>query len=435
MKRIFILLLTILFSATLFSCAQQPVPSRGITLKCALIGYGDYEKLYEQIPKFEAQTGIKVEIIFLDNLFELDKKIKKDFEAGTVDYDVISNHSSFYSQYTNYLEPLNQYFTGQELADFIPRLLDSVKKNGNLYLIPRHADISSLVYRTDLFADPTNQQRFRDLYGRDLTVPKTWDEFEQAAEFFSQNCNIYGTAFAGREEALTGRFNEVLVANGGQFLSEDGKAAFNSAAGVKTAEMFRDLYQSGSMPQGTFDYLWDDVAKQFADGQIAMYLEWYSYLPYFQDSNTSKVVGKFDIARAPAGEGGIHGGWTGVHGFSITKASAHKQEAAELIKFLTNEDNSLMEAKEGYNPARTSVWDQMISNANNSGNAFLKKQMELARLQFSEDSFSPPLIPQWIPASDIFYPMLQQIMQNKVPVQQSLDDVASQVNALLEKSK
>jgi ABC-type sugar transport system, periplasmic component len=433
MKKKLLFFLAILFIAGggFISCAPKAAPSTGITLKCALIGYGDYERLYQEIPKFEAQTGIKVDIIFKDNVFELDKKFKKDFEAGTVDYDVISDHSSFYSQYTDYLEPLNSYFSSDELSDFIPRLMNIATKNGNIYMIPREADISCLVYRTDLFGDPANQQKFKAQYGRDLTVPKTWDEFVQVAKFFTQNDHIYGTAFAGKEEAMTGRFNEVLAANGGQFISEDGNAAFNSEAGVKTAQMFKDLYQSGCMPPDTFNYLWDDLAKQFAAGNIAMYLEWYNYTPYFEDKNTSKVAGKFDIARSPIGDGGQHSGWTGVHGFSITKASQHKQEAAELIKFLTSADNETLEASQGFLPARTSVWDAIINQANNSGNDFQKKRLELARLQFSEDSFTPPLISQWIPASDTFYPMLQQIMQDKIPVKQGLDDVAGQVNDLL----
>ena len=435
MKKILFLILSGLLGLGLVSCSPAPAPKTGVTLRCALIGYGDYERLYEEIPKFEAQTGIDVQIIYLDNHFELDKKLKKDFEAGTVDYDVISDHSSFYSQYIDYLEPLNDYFTSDELADFIPRLINIVKKNGNIYMIPRHADISSLIYRTDLFEDPENQAKFKEEYGRELTVPETWDQFEQVAAFFGRLPGVYGTAFAGKEEALTGRFNEVLVSNGGEFITDNSVAALSSPAGVKTAQMFKNLYESGSMPPDMFDYLWDDVAKKFANGEIAMCLEWYSFHPFLLDTETSKVAGKFDIARGPVGDGGLHSGWTGEHGFSIPKASVHKEEAAQLIKFLTNEDNALLETKVGYLPARTSVWNKIISDANISGDQFQKKRLELAKLQFSEDSFTPPLIAQWIPSSDIFYPTFQQIMQGNIPLKKGLENVADQVTALLNAPK
>ncbi|MGL6220213.1 MAG: ABC transporter substrate-binding protein, partial [Lacrimispora sphenoides] len=174
MKKILLYLLICSVLLPFFSCAHAVAPSTGITINCALIGYGDYEKLYETITEFERQTGHKVNIIYLDNHFELDKKLKRDFAAGTVDYDVVSNHSSFFTQYVDYLEPLNPYFT--ELNDFIPRLLDCGKKDGNLYLLPRHADISSILYRTDLFNDPTNQQAYFEQYGRQLAPPQTWEE-------------------------------------------------------------------------------------------------------------------------------------------------------------------------------------------------------------------------------------------------------------------
>ncbi|MEG0251467.1 MAG: sugar ABC transporter substrate-binding protein [Christensenellaceae bacterium] len=419
------------FSTSCFN-QQKSAPKTGITIKCALIGYGDYEKLYESIPIFEDQTGIDVEIVYLDNHFELDKKLKRDFSSDTDDYDVISNHSSFYSQYIDYLEPLNQYFSQEELTDFLPRLLNSGKQNGNLYLMPRHADISSILYRTDLFKDENYKKQFFDTYHRELSVPQTWDEFEQVATFFGQFEGLYGTQFAGKEEALTGRFYEVLLANGGHFIDNTGNAVFNSPQGIKSAMMFKNLYQNGSVPEDTFDYLWDDLAKNFASGNVAIYVEWYSYYSFLQDPKRSQVVGKFDIARLPIGDGGIHSGWMGMHGFSITKNSNHKEQSAELIRFLTNKDSSYAEAKIGYLPVRSSVWNRVISDARFDD--MQQKRLELAKLQLSEDSFTPPLTPEWISASDIFYPIFQQIISGEQDIKTGLDDAAHQINAMLQRN-
>ena len=42
------------------------------------------------------------------------------------------------------------------------------------------------------------------------------------SEFFvSEGAIQYGTQFAGKEEALAGRFYEVLVANGGNYFDEN----------------------------------------------------------------------------------------------------------------------------------------------------------------------------------------------------------------------
>ncbi len=406
----------------------------GITINCAFIGGGDYEKLYDQLPDFEKTTGAKVKIIYKGNGFDIDKKLIMDFTANTVDYDVMWDHTSFFSQYIPYLEPLDSYFTSDELNDFLPRLLNACKRDDKLWMIPRHADISSLHYRTDLFNDPKEKAAFKKQYGRDLKVPETWDEFAEVANFFTRGTTLYGTQFAGKEEALTGRFYELLLSNDGEYLGADGKAAFNSDAGVKAISMLRDLYASGAMPKGMVNYLWDDVASNFANGNIAIYSEWYGWYSRFQDPKYSKVAGKFDIARQPAGPGGIHGGWGGVHAFSIPKAAKNKEAAAVLIKFLTSPESEYKEGKLGYLVARTSIWDKMIKEAESSNVPLDKKRLELAKLQLSEDFQTPPLMAEWISSSNILFPRLQSVILGEIEPKAALDEAAAEVNKLLEQN-
>lgn len=410
----------------------------GVTLKCAFIGGGDYEKLYGEIPKFEKETGAKVAIVYKGNGFDIDKKIKMDFNANTVDYDVMWDHTSFFSQYiqnTPYLEPLDNYFSADDLKDFLPRLLDACKKDGKLWLIPRHADISCLHYRTDLFNDPKQKAAFKEKYGRDLKVPETWDEFVEVAKFFSQGDGLYGTQFAGKEEALTGRFYELLIAFGGEFIDSEGNIAFNSEAGVKVLSMLRDLYASNVMPKGMVNFLWDDLSKNFANGNIALYTEWHGWYSYFQDSKSSKVSGKFDLARQPAGPTGIHSGWGGVHAFSIPKAAKNKEGAAMLIKFLTSPENMYKEGKIGYLVVRTSVWERLIKEAESSKNPLDKKRLELAKLQLSEDFRTPPLIAEWVPASNILFPKIQSVILGEKAPKAALDEAAVEINKIFEESR
>ena len=65
--------------------------------------------------------------------------------------------------------------------------------------------------------------------------------------------------------------------------------------------MFADLYKAKAMPAEMTNYVWDDVAKNFVNGIIALYTEWYGWYSYFQDPKSSKVAGKFDLARQPQG--------------------------------------------------------------------------------------------------------------------------------------
>ena len=67
----------------------------GYVLRVKLIGGAQYEPLYAEIPKWEAMTGATVDVLSRKNHFELDREIKQDIAAGTLDWCVGSNHTSF----------------------------------------------------------------------------------------------------------------------------------------------------------------------------------------------------------------------------------------------------------------------------------------------------------------------------------------------------
>jgi multiple sugar transport system substrate-binding protein len=397
-------------------------PFDGKTLRMHAISGANYDELYKLIPAWEEKTGAKVEFVFKGNGFETDKRLVQDLSAGTVDYDVCWDHSSFFSQYVKLdgLEPIDNWFSAEDLKDFIPRLVDATKRDGHIWVMPRHFDISCNHYRTDLGISK---------------APETWDEFKQMAlDVTKNNPGVFGTEFAGKEEALTGRFYEVQTAEGGELFNDKWEPTFNGPAGVKAATMFADLYKAQAMPPDMTNFLWEDVAKQFASGLIGMYTEWYGWYSYFQDPASSKVAGKFDLARQPKGDGNIHSGWAGHHGFSITKVSKEKAMAADLIKHLTSVEGNELESKLGILVSRQSVWDKIIKEAATSTDPLAKKRLELALLQAQEDFKTPPLIAEWIPMSNILYPILQKIILGDVAPKAGLDDAAQQVYDMMKKN-
>jgi multiple sugar transport system substrate-binding protein len=410
---------------------RPAAPFAGITVRCAFIGGGQYEIMYQSIPLWEKQTGAKARIVYKGDGFAIDKKLRQDYAAGTVNYDVQWDHTSFFSQYINFLEPLDRYFSASELADFTPRILNAGRRDGHLWLIPRHADISALLYRTDLFDDPKEKAAFQKKYGRPLAPPTTWADYPLLARWFTRRQKrLYGTQSAGKEEAVTGRFYDVLMANGGKFITK-GKATFNSPAGVASINMFARMYKDGSMPKDMVTYLWPEVAKNFANGSIAFYTEWSGWYSYFQDPKSSRVAGKFNLMRQPRGMTPRHSGWAGAHGFSIPKAAQHKQPAASLIKFLTSFERAYAEARLGFLPVHKSVWPRLIADASKSHVPLDTWRLKLAQLQLAEDFTTPPLIAQWIPISNILYPKLQAVIVGQTDAQTALNDAAERANALL----
>lgn len=441
-KIIFVVALIALFSISVAS-AQDNEPQYagldkrfdGVTLRMATIGGAPYEAMYDSISVFEEATGANVDIVFLGDGFEIDRYLKTNYAAGTVDFDVAWNHTSFMSQYVDFVEPLQNYFTPEELAPFSDAIINSATINGDLQLIPRHADISGMHYRTDLFDNADYQTAFQAQYGYPLAPPETIQQMSDMAAFFvAQGAVQYGTEFAGKEEALSGRYYELLVANGGNYFDSNFEPIFNSDAGIATAQWMRDLYVNNLIPSDTPNLLWPEVAQNFCDGKVAFYLEWYGWYSYFQDpSSCPAIAGKFGIVRGPVGAAGdIHTGWAGAHAFSITKASQNKDAAAALVKFLTSERVEYEEAKLGVLPVRDDVWARVIADASASSVPLDTTRLEVAQTQISEDFFTPPLFPDWISFTNLWTPILQGIILGDTSVADGVANGAEQARQMLD---
>jgi multiple sugar transport system substrate-binding protein len=407
----------------------------GVTLRMATIGGAPYEAMYESIGAFEEATGATVEIVFLGDGFEIDRYLKTNYAAGTVDFDVAWNHTSFMTQYVEFVEPLQNYFSEEELAPFSAAILASATIDGNLQLLPRHADISGMHYRTDLFGDAELQAAFESEYGYPLAPPTSIEEMYDMAEFFvAQGVVQYGTQFAGKEEALSGRFYELLVANGGNYFDENFEPTFGSEAGIATAQWMRDLYVNNLIPADTPNLLWPEVAQNFCDGNVAFYLEWYGWYSYFQDPESCPAIaGNFGIVRGPTGAAGdVHTGWAGAHAFSVTRASENKEAAADLVRFLTSEAVLYEEAQLGVLPVRDDVWSRIIADAEASDVALDAERLVVAQTQISEDFFTPPLFADWISFTNLWTPELQGIILGDVEVAAGVEAGVEETRLLME---
>ncbi len=445
MRKVLFLILVMAFSALVLvpATAQDAEPQyagldkdlSGITIRMLAIGGGQYEAMYASIPVFEEATGAKVEIVGLLDGFAIDQKLTTDYATGAADYDVAWNHTSFMSKYNGFVEPLNNYFSAEELAAFSPAIIEAATIDGNLQLIPRHADVSALYYRTDLYDNADVQAAYKTATGNDLVIPTTLEEIDAQGRFFVANgYSKYGYGLAGKEEALTGRFYELLFASGGALFDENWEPSFNNAVGVQVAELLRNWYVDGIIPNDTTSLLWDGDAANFCNDDVSAKLEWYGWYSYFQDPNSCKVAGNFGLARGFNGfsnDGARPTGWAGAHAFSIPMTSQNKEAAAQLIKFLTSERVAYEEATLGFLPVRDDVWNRVIADAGSAANPLDQHRLEVARTQISEDFKTPPLIAEWIPFSNLFYPRLQAIILGDVSAQEGLDAAAAEAKQLL----
>ena len=418
---------TALVTMAIPATAQDYGKFDGYTLRVKLIGGAQYEPLYAEIPKWEAATGAKVEILSRKNHFELDKEIKQDIAAGTLDWCVGSNHTSFAPQYGDIYADLNGLIAPEVIAEFVPLMIQHSTVNGRLVQLPRHSDVSNFFYQKSLYEDQAKKDAFKAKYGYDLAPPETWDQVSDQAKFFANPPDFYGFQFVGKDEAITGRFYEMLVADGGAMFDDKMVPIFNSEAGVKALNFFVDLYASKAVPAGVPNYTWDDTGLGFGSGSVAMDLDWGGWSTYFNDPANSKVAGNVGLVRAPKGSSGKRTGWSGSHSFSITEGCDNKAAAASFLTFLTSYDNQMVEARKGLLPTRAKVWTDVIAEFEASGNTFSADVMKTFQQSMSEDAFTPPLIPEWIEVSNVLWPKLQAAIVGDMTAKEALD--AAQVDA------
>lgn len=404
----------------------------GVTLRVKLIGGAQYEPLYAEIEKWEAKTGAKVDILSRKNHFELDREIKQDIASGTLDWCVGSNHTSFAPQYGKIYRDLNSVIDKDVLAQFDSLAIKNSTVGGQLVQLPRHSDVSNLFYQKSLYEDAKNKSSFKAEYGYDLTPPQTWDQFRDQALFFADSPNFYGTQYVGKDEAITGRFYELLVANGGALFDENWNPTFNSAAGVKTVQWFKDLYDAKAVPAGVLNYLWDDTGLGFASGTVALNLDWAGWASFFNDPENSKVAGNIGLVRAPVGAGGKRSGWSGSHSFSITQGCDNVAAAASFVTFLTDHDRQMVEARTGLLPTRTRVWTEAKKEFSAAGNDFMVEVFDTYAKSMAEDAFTPPLIEPWIEVSNEIWPRLQAAILGEKDIQAALDEAAEAARDVME---
>lgn len=259
--------------------------------------------------RFEEITGIKVEMELLgwDDVMRkqlLDAQQKggaydlyyideAEIMASRFDNDYILDWYMYADQHKDLLWP------GFNVTDLIPVKYFTYK--GMLAGPPFEHFIRTIVYRKDLFEDPTEKQNFKAKYGWDLRPAQTYDEYRQIAEFFTRpDQDLYGHVCMPNSMCIP---CDMYTATGGYGIMNYGLATLGYRAGYKNGgrldslgaiawlHRYVDLLQYG--PPGLANFTWDDEGASIAAGRIAQGWVFTENFAYIQDPEKSpKSAGK-----------------------------------------------------------------------------------------------------------------------------------------------
>ncbi len=341
--------------------------------------------LQAEVPAFEEKFGVKL-AIDTQPYDALQQKVFSEFASSSNYYDIVVVDTPWAPALVGNLEPLSAYLDKPELneedpnvSDFIPKVLydtavynasdpiaqypdasaspnveDITKAGFDIYGLPIQANAAVMAYRKDLFEDPAQKAAFQAEYGRELTVPTTWDEYAEVAKFFTQpDKNLYGTTvMAGVGDWATDDFKTLLASYGGDghLVSDDLKLSFDTPEGVQALTYYTDLIKDGVVPPGSTSASWDETATSFDTGLTAMTINYHTL------SLADNVTGG-EIGYAPVPKGVDQGPHFGTWMLSINKNSQHKDWAYKAISWLTSSDQQLAMTANQLHPSRTSVYD------------------------------------------------------------------------------
>jgi trehalose/maltose transport system substrate-binding protein len=229
---------------------------------------------------------------------------------------------------------LKPYFANEISADF-PAIAASYTVDNKLVAVPYDANIGLLYYRADLL----RQYGYR-------APPRTWDELEsmaariqagERAKSKKVKKKFWGFVWQGAAtEALTCNALEWQAAEGGgQIIEKDKTISVNNPDAIRAWQ--RAARWVGSIsPPSVVGYREFDALNVWVAGDAAFMRNW--TLGY-ADSKAARspIRNKFDVSLLPGGTTGAVG-TLGGNGLGVSRFSAHRREALELVRYLTSRD-------------------------------------------------------------------------------------------------
>ena len=396
-------------------------------LRVLLVGGPMYDPLYARLSDFEQTAGWHVQVAGTLPHPALNARIASEFGMGAAAYDLISTHTKYAPSQRQWLTPLDQDLTHDELAAFHPRTLELARIDGALYGVPRNLDVKLLYYRRDLFEDRQERAGYQARTGRELTAPHTWEELRTTAIHFARGPKLYGFAFPGRESGLFGHFFELQAMAGGRLLTDALEPAMEDAAGRWALGLLADLYRKGAAPPDTPDWHYDEVAACFREGRAAMTTDWPGGFYTYVEPLLSRVSNEFDIAIYPKGTAGRHV-YAGSHTFAIPITVRDRPAAVDLLRFLTSEASQLHEARRGSLPTRPAVLAQVRDES-------VPGSLAARRWTLLEETTAavlfPPKLDRYPAMEDALWRALQRAIIGESSVEEALAEAAQQIRQVL----
>jgi len=365
--------------------------SRDRKLRIAVRKFDPFESaIRKQWEIFSRTTGddITLEAVAFDlhplyqSLFE-----QRGLQLGEWDIAFVSTDWIAAASEANCLVDLSDLLQSDPPQDYPNEWTESLLRMQRIgdavYGIPYHNGPECLLLRKDLFEDASKRKYYEDLYGATLAVPKTWKEFHRLARFFHRpEDGVYGTAFAAYPDGHNTVYDFLLQlwTRGGELIDADGIVRFDTPQAIEALIFYREILNDTMAIHPACRQM-DSVRSgiAFADGQIAMMVNWFGFGAMAETLESSRVRGCVQMTTVPAGEGGRSVSLNSYWLLAIGKGSRHRDTAYKFIKHCMSREMDKLSTLEGAIGCRRSTWSDTEVQAIVPGYSRLEELHSTAR--------------------------------------------------------
>lgn len=189
-------------------------------------------------------------------------------------------------------------------------------RSGNvLCAIPFDPSVQILLYRRDLFEDAVLQRAYYEMFREQLSVPKSIEQWRNAARFFTRSLNpesptLYGATITSGSPAVAAcDFLPYYLAGDGRMYDGEGRALLDTPAMRAALERYAAM-KAFANPQGQL--WWRESVRQFANGETATILTFSNHASYIMNSQYANILQKTGAAMVPGGHPLLGGGVLGI---------------------------------------------------------------------------------------------------------------------------
>ena len=406
-----------------------------VVINAGFFSREDSKQVFEsRRDQFNEATGAEVEYIPLPENQMYDQ-VRLELATNSGKYDAMTTGAGGAKDYglSGFLLPLP---TPPDVADFYEGDVAQYSIGGELYGMPMFADTNLIYWRSDLFEavglDPARPPETYDEF-RDYAIRLTTDTSGRHPGedgFDADSIDIFGSAYKGTAGlACTWEWYNYLYAFGGDLLDADYNPTLNSPEAVASLTWVVDNFRTHKIyPPDITSYDYTEFHTLFAQGRVAMAINWPYMWNIVQDPAQSTVVDKVRVGRKPGQvtHGGNIGGWS----LNVFKMSPNPDLAIAFAKWMAAPEASLAYAQvQQGNPVRHSVSAVMQDTDPQLYGAIGENLADGRGVKWLDTG------PSWMEIEKIQYEAIQRALIGDADPQAALDDANEAARGILEKNR